>query len=188
MYHFYWPFTSHHLKCIIEIQNLQVINYIARKLHCGGVLLLCNTAQFASSRKMLISIQQMWKEWLIKYKIKLFSKSWPDVEPTSDLMWARRGAKCGLIRWAKLYWANVDFRHWTNEVDVDRQHCAHVVPTYPCYLGCWLFPEWSYMYVSGRLNLWLSNKAFRNLIQVIFAQTTENILWDSYFSWRCGLV
>ena len=48
-------------------------NYITHKLHsvCGGVLHLCNTAHLASSRKMLSNIQQTWKEWLIKYKIKV---------------------------------------------------------------------------------------------------------------------
>ena len=49
---------------------------------CGGVLQLCNTAHLASSKKMLGSIQQAWKEWLENYKIKIKNIYFAKVGPT----------------------------------------------------------------------------------------------------------
>ena len=43
------------------------------------------------------------------------------MEPTFDHTLARRGAIM-LVPRANLRWADVDCRHWANEVNVDRQH------------------------------------------------------------------
>ena len=63
---------------------------------------------------------------------------WPHVGP----MWSHHVGST-LIPRAKLRWADVDCRRWAHGVNVNSQHCVHVVPTYQCYLGKlrWAWPK-----------------------------------------------
>ena len=109
-------------------------NYIIHKLHsiCGGVLHLCNTVHLASSRKMLSSIQQTWKEWLIKYKMKVKESILPKLTRRGTDIWSHVGPTwcqhvgSTLIPRAKLYWPM-----WISDIGPTKSTSIdNIVPTW----------------------------------------------------------
>ena len=70
---------------------------------------------------------------MIKLNIQTLARRGTHIQAYVDPMWSHHEGSMSIPR-ANLRWAHVDCRRRTHEVNVGDQHCAHVGPTYHCYL------------------------------------------------------